>query len=146
MANTIRIKRSSTAGQVPATLPYGELAINVTDKILYYGNATNAPVALGGGSKHAIKALGHFTVAGGTLAAGYRDKIQVTRTRAGVYAVVVTGGAANDIILLSCADNYSIARTAGDASTSITIQTRNIGVIGHTVADAPDFSIAIVGA
>lgn len=36
MANTIKIKRSSTAGVVPATLQDGELALNQADKLLFY--------------------------------------------------------------------------------------------------------------
>ena len=40
MANVIKLKRSSTATATPS-LVYGELGINVTDKKLYYGNASN---------------------------------------------------------------------------------------------------------
>ena len=39
MANTIQIKRSNTSTNVP-TLAYGELAINVADKYMWYGDAT----------------------------------------------------------------------------------------------------------
>ena len=39
MANTIQIKRSNTSTNVP-TLVYGELAINVADKYMWYGDAS----------------------------------------------------------------------------------------------------------
>jgi len=47
MANTIQIKRTNIASRVPgaggiAAIGYGELAINVNDKKLYYGNASGA--------------------------------------------------------------------------------------------------------
>ena len=41
MANTIKIKRSSTAAATPNTLEYGELAINYTDEKLFYKNGSN---------------------------------------------------------------------------------------------------------
>lgn len=41
MANTLRIKRSSTASAVPTGLQAGELAVNTTDKRLYVGDGTN---------------------------------------------------------------------------------------------------------
>lgn len=39
MSNTILIKRSSTAGEVPSGLTIGELAIDVAEGKLYYGNS-----------------------------------------------------------------------------------------------------------
>lgn len=47
MANVIKIKRSNTASAVPS-LVYGELAINVNDEIMYYGNASNAATDITG--------------------------------------------------------------------------------------------------
>lgn len=41
MANTIRIKNSGVMGNTPASLEYGELAINYADEILYYKNSAN---------------------------------------------------------------------------------------------------------
>lgn len=45
MANTIKIKRSSTASGVPTSLDYGELAINYADGKLFYKNVSNTIVA-----------------------------------------------------------------------------------------------------
>ena len=41
MANTIKIKRSSTPSQTPSSLDYGELALNYADGKLYYKNSSN---------------------------------------------------------------------------------------------------------
>jgi hypothetical protein len=46
---TIQIKRGSTAGLVPAGLTYGELAVNVTDAILYVGGTTGETIQIVGG-------------------------------------------------------------------------------------------------
>jgi len=54
MANTIRIKRSATAGKVPTTaqLALGELAVNTNDGKLYTkkDDGTEAVVEIGGGA------------------------------------------------------------------------------------------------
>lgn len=61
MANTIKIKRSSTASAVPSSLEYGELAINYADGKLFYKNASNQIVELvlsgGGGGGGADEVL-----------------------------------------------------------------------------------------
>jgi hypothetical protein len=41
MANTIKIKRSSTPTQAPTTLDHGELALNYADGKLFYKNSSN---------------------------------------------------------------------------------------------------------
>lgn len=41
MASTIQIKNSNTAGNVPSSLTQGELAINVNDGNLFYGNGSS---------------------------------------------------------------------------------------------------------
>lgn len=41
MPNTIKIKNSGTAGNVPASLQYGELAINYADEKIYYKDSGN---------------------------------------------------------------------------------------------------------
>ena len=52
----IKLKRSETAATAPASLQYGEVAINVTDKKIYIGNSSGATTlivdgnAVGGGS------------------------------------------------------------------------------------------------
>jgi len=46
---TIKIKRGLTAGVVPSGLTYGELAVNVTDAILYVGGTTGETIQIVGG-------------------------------------------------------------------------------------------------
>ena len=45
MAQTIQIKSSTTAGNVPSSLATGELAINVSNGSLYYGAAGGTAVS-----------------------------------------------------------------------------------------------------
>ena len=42
MANQIILKNSGTSGNVPGSLAYGELAINITDGKLYYRDNNDA--------------------------------------------------------------------------------------------------------
>ena len=52
MANTIKIKRSTVAANVPTSsdLEVGELAVNTADAKLYTKHSTGAVVSLGGGT------------------------------------------------------------------------------------------------
>lgn len=49
MANTIKIKNSGTAANIPAALEHGELAINYADGKIFYKNNSNTIVEFGGG-------------------------------------------------------------------------------------------------
>ena len=42
----IKLKRSETAAATPASLEYGEVAINITDKKVYIGNSSENPVLI----------------------------------------------------------------------------------------------------
>lgn len=44
MANVIKIKSSGVASSIPTSLEYGEIAINYTDKKLFYKDNTNTIV------------------------------------------------------------------------------------------------------
>ena len=58
MASTIKVKRSSTASAVPASLAEGELAANTTDGKLFLGKADTSVVEIGaGGGKQAFYRL-----------------------------------------------------------------------------------------
>jgi len=46
MTAVIQIKRSQTAATQPATLAYGELAVNITDKKIFIGNSSGATTLL----------------------------------------------------------------------------------------------------
>jgi hypothetical protein len=62
MANTIKIKNSGTASNVPASLEYGELGLNYADGKLFYKNNSNAIVEFVGqkGDTGAGGALGYW--------------------------------------------------------------------------------------
>ena len=45
MANVIKIKNSGTALSAPASLEYGEIAINYADQILFYKDSSNTIVS-----------------------------------------------------------------------------------------------------
>lgn len=49
MSNTIKIKNSGTAANVPTSLEHGELAINYSDGKLYYKNSSNTIVEFSSG-------------------------------------------------------------------------------------------------
>jgi len=69
---TIKIKRGLTAGVVPSGLTYGELAVNVTDAILYVGGTTGETIQIvgGGGGSGATGATGSQGNTGATGATG----------------------------------------------------------------------------
>lgn len=50
MPNTIKIKNSGTASNVPSSLEHGELAINYADGKIYYKNSSNSIVEFSGGA------------------------------------------------------------------------------------------------
>jgi hypothetical protein len=58
MANTIRIKRRSSAGSAgaPSSLENAELAYNEADDTLYYGKGTGGA----GGSATSVEAIGRI--------------------------------------------------------------------------------------
>jgi hypothetical protein len=57
MANTIKIKNSGTASNVPASLEFGELGLNYADGKLYYKNASNTIVQFGGSTSIGLDGL-----------------------------------------------------------------------------------------
>ena len=65
MANTIKLKRNSTAGQVPSSLEDGELAINTADEKLYIKNSSGVIVEIvGSGSSTSNPVLAFVSSAG----------------------------------------------------------------------------------
>tara|TARA_Y100000310_G_scaffold64178_1_gene59723 strand:+ start:5719 stop:6846 length:1128 start_codon:yes stop_codon:yes gene_type:complete len=61
MATTIKLKNTTTGGDVPASLSQGEVAINVTDGVFYYGGASAVQQNF---------TLGAATVSGNTVCQG----------------------------------------------------------------------------
>jgi hypothetical protein len=67
MATTIKLKNSVTTTNAPSSLVQGEVAINVTDKKVWVGNAATTPVQLlGTGADGSLSTL---TVGAGTVSA-----------------------------------------------------------------------------
>lgn len=73
MPNTIKLKRNSTAGQVPTSLADGELAINTADEKLFIKNASGTIVEVQGAGGGATSGTFPFYVSDGTA-----DNIAVT--------------------------------------------------------------------
>jgi hypothetical protein len=68
MATTLKTKNSVTTTVVPTTLAQGELAVNITDKKMWVGNAATTPVQLfGAGADGSFTNLAYTgTLTGGT--------------------------------------------------------------------------------
>lgn len=57
MANTIKIKNSGVASNVPSSLEHGELAINYNDGKIYYKNSSNTVVEFSSGGGVGVSEL-----------------------------------------------------------------------------------------
>jgi hypothetical protein len=115
MATTIKLKNSVTTTNVPSSLAQGEVAINVTDKKVWVGNAATTPVQLlGTGADGSLSTL---TVGAGTVSA----------------PAITTSGDTNTGIFFPAAD--TIAFTEGgaesmriDSSGRVLIGTTTVGI------------------
>lgn len=102
MANTVRILRSTTAGNTPASLVSGQIAINESDGKLFYRNGSGAVTALPTGSSlvsYATTASFPATGTSGTLVLA-SDSSKVYRWESTVYVEVgsvATSVSASDI-------------------------------------------------
>jgi hypothetical protein len=94
MANIVKLKNSVTTSSAPVTLEQGELAINITDKRVWVGNAALAPVELfgtGANFKAGTVATNGYTVA--TLPAGtIGQRAYVTDATGRMLDGTITGG------------------------------------------------------
>lgn len=81
---TIKIKRGYTAGVIPAGLTFGELAVNVTDSLLYVGGTTGETILLlgggGGGGSGGIQSINNCTgsILGNIGITGTSGEVEVT--------------------------------------------------------------------
>jgi hypothetical protein len=79
MPTTIKLKNSVTTTNVPSSLAQGEVAINVTDKKVWVGNAATTPVQLlGGGADGSFTNISVSSVA--TFGAGTVSLPSITTT------------------------------------------------------------------
>lgn len=96
MANTIKIKRSSTPTQAPSTLDYGELALNYADGKLFYKNSSNNIVEFVS-SANVAGTVYNATIGDGTNTSyvithnfGTRDVTVSIREAASPYGLILT--------------------------------------------------------
>jgi hypothetical protein len=82
MPNVIKLKRSETAAAAPASLQYGEVAINVTDKKIYIGNSSGATTLIvdGSASGYTAPTLGSTTLTSGATITSIAGLTSVTST------------------------------------------------------------------
>ena len=130
MPTTIKLKNSVTTTNAPSSLAQGEVAINVTDKKVWVGNAATTPVQIVG------------TGAGGGAAAGSNTQVQYNSSGALAGSANLTFNGttlvANDITDSSLTVNRVVyAGTAGNL-----VNSANFTFNGTTVTMANDASIS----
>lgn len=90
MATTIKLKNSVTTTAVPSTLAQGEVAVNITDKKIWVGNAASSPVQLvGAGSTDLAVADGGT---GASTAAGARTNLLAVGYTATTGSAIIPAG------------------------------------------------------
>jgi len=114
MPTTIKLKNSVTTTNVPSSLAQGEVAINVTDKKVWVGNAATTPVQLlGGGADGSFTNISVSSVA--TFGAGTVSLPSIT-----------TSGDTNTGIFFPAAD--TIAFTEGGTEAMRITSAGNVGI------------------
>ncbi len=114
MATTIKLKNSVTTTNTPSSLAQGEVAINITDKKVWVGNAATTPVQLlgdgGSATFSSITVTGVSTFSAGTVSA----------------PSITTSGDTNTGIFFPAAD--TIAFTEGGAEAMRIDSSGNVGI------------------
>jgi hypothetical protein len=114
MATTIKLKNSVTTTNAPSSLVQGEVAINITDKKVWVGNAATTPIQLlGGGADGNFTNISVSSVA--TFGAGTVSAPSITTT-----------GDTNTGIFFPAAD--TIAFTEGGAEAMRIDSSGNVGI------------------
>lgn len=132
----ILVKNSVASGSAPAGLSLGEMAINITDKKIFIGNAVEAAVAIYDPNSHVL------SFNGSTGAVVFNNYVTSINGKTGD----VTGISASTVMLGSTNSNATrylvFAATAGDQSLLIDNVTTplsynpNTGTVGAKIFDA----------
>jgi hypothetical protein len=119
MATTIKLKNSVTTTNVPSSLEQGEVAVNVTDKKVWVGNAATTPVQLlGTGADGNFSALTCTTLAASGVATFSAGTVSAP--------AITTTGDTNTGIFFPAAD--TIAFTEGGAESMRIDSSGNVGI------------------
>jgi len=119
MANTLRIKRRSSAGSAgaPTSLENAELAFNEADNILYYGTGTGGA----GGSATSVIAIAGY---GAYLTLGTSQTVTGDKTFSGTVSVATPSAnahAATKLYVDNAISNVATSFTAAGDSGTVTI-------------------------
>ena len=135
----ILVKNSVTSGSAPAGLSLGEMAINITDKKIFIGNAVEAAVAIYDPNSHVL------SFNGSTGAVVFNNYVTSINGKTGD----VTGISASTVMLGSTNSNVTrylvFAATAGEQSLLVDNVTTplsynpNTGTVGANIVDAKGY-------
>jgi hypothetical protein len=148
----IKLKRSETAATAPASLQYGEVAINVTDKKIYIGNSSGATTLIvdGNASGYTAPTLGSTTLTSGATITSIAGLTSVTSTS---FVGALTGNASTVTNGVYTTDTGTVTNTmlAGSiannklTNSSITVNGSSISLGGSATVTANTTNALTIG-
>lgn len=138
MTNVIQTKHSTTTGNAPTALETGELAVNIADKAIFVGDASNSPVKIVSPSS-----FYQGTVTGGALTK-VAGTVVVTRTSVGVYEVTAS---ATDAIIVNVAGGTLTHLTCSEVTGTATVRRFHIHdaeKLGRPLADPASILVTVI--